>query len=156
MSAMWKVAITQREGTQLLMKVTQAQEQSGDFSASLSFVFRALLEPLGLRLADGPLRAAIPERASLDPSYIEAHASDFVASAEMVEEREAFDYDWLVEGLEGEGLKQGEDAFRQRVEAAKESFRTNPPHAVLKVTATDPKWLAHLAPDLTWDSAAYA
>lgn len=111
--------------------------------ASPFFALRLLWDPIHpVHQIDSPLGQAISIDQICDTEFVHAHADQFIEMVEFVSRknypakinfdemsREAFDSFW-----------QDEERLQQ---------------AVLRITVTDPQWLAHLNPMMEWGTAAH-
>lgn len=170
MSALWSATVTARRDRRVTLEVRAIHPDSGEFSDSRAFAFRLIYDPAyrygpGLvREATGPLGEAVSLDQVFDDAFLTAHVDCFIAHVAVTDVRNApLDvaalHDEIDRELSARGVRRDDgaawsDAWQDRWDA----FWDDParlPAATYDIEATDPRWIAHLAPDDRWESAAY-
>lgn len=169
MSTLWNVKVVELGGPRVGLRVWLVHPDAGPFSQSAVFALRLLYDEAWEynvqmeRVARGPLGEEITPDNIEDARWMRANAGRFIADVALVEElRAPLDEQAIHRRIESalreRGLGPGDATWAQDKRAAWNVFWRDPdnlPEALYRITVTDPRWLAHLAPDQTWRSAAY-
>ncbi len=170
MSEMYDVTVVNRGSTWVDLEVRQVHPDAGRVSESRGFALQLILveayrfDDQYHRVPNGPLGEAVEFDTSYDAEAVEEFADTYVKSSHayhavnvpFVEEaaHAAVDERVLARGI-GKGSEGWEDAWQDEW---REWWQRpdGPPYVTLRVEVTDPRWIAHLQPGRTFDTAAWA
>jgi hypothetical protein len=170
MSALWSAIVIDRRERRVTLEVRAIHPDSGAFSDSHTFAFRLIYDPAyrygpGLvRQATGPLGEAMSLEQVFDDAFLAARVDRFIARAAVSDVRNApLDVEALREGIDRElsarGVRRDDGAaWSDAWQDLWDAFWDDParlPTATYEIEVTEPRWIAHLAPGVRWESAAY-
>lgn len=146
MSTWFKITIEERDGARVRLRLDVVDAVNGDyFPEEASWALRLLSEATWayIRGSDSAKRKASPLGAALNPET----ENLYVPSADLLAL-----YIESVSVLEKHGfpIKDKYDYNNRDLGSSPETSAW----ACYEIVATDPKWVEHLSPGLTWDSCA--
>lgn len=170
MSEMYDVTVVNRGKTWVDLKVRQVHPDAGLVSESKGFALQLVLveayqfDDKYERIPNGPLGEAVEFDKSYDAEAVEELADTYVKSSHayralnvpFVEKaaHAAVDEKVLARGIQKDS-DEWEDAWQDEW---REWWQRpdGPPYVTLRVEVADPKWIEHLEPGKTFDTAAWA
>ncbi len=136
MSVTHRVQALQLQGTEVMLQITIVHVDEDSFCLEPNCVLQMLWQAGGpWNPSEVPLHAEMSVGQLLDPAWLLANTARFIASVKPV-------------GGDRQPASSGEAA-------ADASRGSGQPSAAAKVVVTDPRWLAHIEPGQSWDSAPY-
>ncbi len=146
MSALFKARVEKLDDQTAQIRLFIIHPDQTRFYLVKNFALQILWDAIDASKARGgasiPLAQAISTDRILDSSYVVAHQDDFIASVEYLSLK---NYPRTVD-FEAMSDKEFDQYWENEAGL---------PQALMEVTVTDPKWIAHLAPGMEWDTTAY-
>lgn len=171
MSALWHVQVLRLEDTEVDLRVCLSHPDAGPFSTDRQFALRLLYDEARKydkqfrSIAAGALAQAISPKEIEDDNWLTHNAKDYIVSVTVSDvQRVPFDEEatqrLIDQQVQAQGVLQAnKPEWKRAWNSAWESFwkdSSNLPLATYTITVTDTRWLSHLTPGQSWDSAAYA
>jgi hypothetical protein len=169
MSALWSARVLRKDDLRIAIELRAIHPDSGEFSTAKRFALRLLYDeaydygPGSVLRSRGPLSGAIVLDQTFDDAFMDANAGRFIARVSVEVHRPPIALAAITARIDREvtdlGVRRDDHAvWAARWDERWKAFWAEPanlPLAAYTIDATDPRWLAHLAADQTWESAAY-
>jgi len=146
MSALFKARVVKLDDATAQIRLYIVHPDQTRFYTSKNFILQLLWSALRVAKAKRnkkrPLAQAISAEEILNRDYVLEHQDDFIETVECLE------LENYPRTIDFEAMSDKE--FDQYWEN-----EAGLPQALMEVTVTDPKWIAHLTPGMEWNTTAY-